>query len=288
MVWGYGDDATLRRFWPYVKARIIRIYPAYWAVFAATAWYVGAQPLADPAALIRSLSLYGRGPWLVRTAWSLPFEVMLYLGFSLLFIIGRGPFSIIACAWCALVFSQVHGWARISTSMWLSPYILEWYLGALGAVVVRAVRPRGSAIGLWLSVALVLLAGIREDICRARGEPSCVDISIPYLLLIIAGVSYELQRARQYPRLLMIAGEASYSIYLIHWYMVNWLVTSPMWNHPVVSIRGGLDAQRTGVVLLVLCAGVAWWALVERPLLQFVRWAWTTKDYGRTTRRKSQ
>jgi peptidoglycan/LPS O-acetylase OafA/YrhL len=93
------------------------------------------------------------------------------------------------------------------------------------------------------------------------------NFAIPYFLLIVTGVGFELRRARRYPRLLMLIGDASYSIYLSHFYLI-WEINGWAYRQGL-SARIGLDGQKTVVLVAVVAAGVVVWALIERPLLRW-------------------
>jgi len=65
----------------------------------------------------------------------------------------------------------------------------------------------------------------------------------------------------------MLIGDASYSIYLSHFYLI-WQINGWAYRQGL-SGRIGLDGQKTVVLIAVVTAGVVVWALIERPLLRW-------------------
>jgi peptidoglycan/LPS O-acetylase OafA/YrhL len=278
MVWGYGSDAgNPRRLWSFLVGRFTRIYPTYWVVFALTICFYLTHPgindhvLERPDELVRGFWLYGNGPWHVPPAGTLPFELALYVFFALSFLLGPWLFTLAALAWCSAIIAQWGRWHVFgSYPTLLNPQMLEFFLGALAAVVVRRFRPRWS--GRWLALALAgyLVLAVADSVNVATGfHQSVLTFAIPYALFLVLGCAFELRQPRHYPRLLMLLGDASFSIYLTHFYLI-WQINGKLYQYPIVAQTIGYDGQRTIVLALVLSIGVAFWALVERPLLRLL------------------
>jgi peptidoglycan/LPS O-acetylase OafA/YrhL len=68
----------------------------------------------------------------------------------------------------------------------------------------------------------------------------------------------------------MLLGDASFSIYLTHYYLIlesDWQFL----RHPGIAATIGHDAARVLALVVILAIGIAFWALVERPLLHALR-----------------
>jgi peptidoglycan/LPS O-acetylase OafA/YrhL len=280
MVWGYGADAgRARRAWPFLRARLLRIYPTYWAIVLLTLplYFFYPHPgmnqkVLEPSTLLRGLALYGDGPFPVPPASTLPYELLLYLFFTSLLLFGWRVFTVTALAWAGLIFAQFHGWRPLGYHpMLLSLSMIEFLLGSLGAVLVLRFRPRLGATWLWIVAAVLLVIGVVDSAEVLIGDHHNIrNFALPYLALILAGVGYELGGPRCYPRLLMLLGNASYSIYLSHYFLL-WILLGLFASHP--QIRGvlGHDLERIVVCLITLAIGVLCWALIERPLHELSR-----------------
>ena len=275
MVWGFGADAgNVRRLLPFVRARFTRIYPTYWVVFALTLGFYWLRPTINPTvfdqpeALWRGFWLVGNGPWQVPPAGTLPFELTLYAFFGLSFVLGPILFALAAAAWCAAIVAQWGGWYVIGrATILLSPQMLEFFMGALAAVAVRRFEPHVS--GRWVAaVALLCLAiGIADSVAVTIGwHQNVLTWMLPYALLLVVGAGWELKCRPRFWRPLLVLGDASFSIYLTHFYLI-WEINGKLFQYPSVAQTIGYDGQRIVVLVLVLAIGVAFWALVERPLL---------------------
>ncbi|MBI3770615.1 MAG: acyltransferase [Deltaproteobacteria bacterium] len=279
MVWGYGAAAgNPRRAWPFLKARFLRIYPTYWAILCLTLVYLffrsGPNDRAfEPWALASGVALYGIGPFQVPPAETLPYELLLYLFFTSLLLLGWPFFCVAALTWSVLIFGQNWDWMPVGYHrMLLSLSMLEFLLGCLGAAFVMRFRPRLlRATWVWLAAAVCLVVGVIDSAEVLIGDHHSIrNFALPYLALIVAGVAYELGGTRRYPRLLMLLGNASYSIYLSHYYLVLDL-NGRLGRYPQIESVLGRDGERLLVCMIILALGVACWALIERPLHALAR-----------------
>lgn len=279
MVWGYGHHAGVRaQVWPYLRGRFLRIYPTYWAILAITVLYLALRPgtndrALEPEILLRGLFLYGKSPtWQIPPVWTLPYEIALYGFFTLLLLAGWVAFGLGAALWCAAIVGTSYGGVRLGAHpILLSPLVLEFFLGCLGAIAVLRLRPRISGAWLAASVLACVAVGVIDGFGVVRGSHhDLLRFGPAYLALIVAGAGYELARERRYPRLLMVIGDASFSIYLTHYYLMHEMIRLSM-RFPAVQERIGRDATRGLMFVLLIAFGVGVWALIERPLLRRLR-----------------
>ena len=88
----------------------------------------------------------------------------------------------------------------------------------------------------------------------------------PYFLLILAGAAYDQGTPRRYPRLLVLIGEASYSIYLIHYGMVVIFAETIDYYRATASMAPDLTLGL--LALTILATGLLVHLTIERPILQ--------------------
>lgn len=77
-----ANSAAVAKPWPYVKGRILRLYPAVWVVAPASLIAILAYNGFDqelPFNFLRSMTLSPVGPWLASAYWTLPIEVAFYV-----------------------------------------------------------------------------------------------------------------------------------------------------------------------------------------------------------------
>jgi exopolysaccharide production protein ExoZ len=275
MVWGYGEQAgKLGRVLPYLRARFVRIYPTYWAIWAISVlylrWHPGMNDRAlEPPLLLRGFFIYGRNVnWQIPPAWTLPFEVALYIFFTLLIAAGWAAFGIGAVLWCGAILGTWYGGWRLGFHpILISHLVLEFFLGCLGALLVLRLRPRVSGIWLTLAIVACIAVGVVDAFGVVAGSHHDLrNFALPFLIVIVLGAGYELARERTYPRLLMVIGDASFSIYLCHFYLMHEL-NRIFGRYPWIHEAIGRDAERALMFVLLVTMGVIAWMWIERPLL---------------------
>jgi len=264
--------------------RWARIYPTYWlwflvslSIFLAAPHWLRMEPGAVPR-LVESFFLVP--PWspiLVPVAWTLKYELYFYLVFSLVILVPArlrmwalmtwGVYMLAGQAHCHLM-PETH----CSKGFWLTihPLGMEFLFGAfVGWIYLhyRSRNPRyilGAGFLLMLSgYALYLLTGLDlDDNLWYR----VVLFGVPAAILVYGSVEVERHRAPYMPRWLVGLGNASYTIYLSHFLLMQlfFFLLTKHFNMPIAV----LDFL---VATLVLSVGVAAYAWLERPLLRVCR-----------------
>ena len=154
----------------------------------------------------------------------------------------------------------------------LRPVIYEFFLGCLAALLVKRFAPRIS--GWWLIAPLALIAAVgRAQLVEAIDPYKWY--AIRYFLLILTGASYDQAARRSYPRLAVLVGEASYSIYLIHYGLIMLFNAAVNYNAPDNSFRAiAALAPNLSLALLALAilgVGIVVHLGIEQPLLAAAR-----------------
>jgi exopolysaccharide production protein ExoZ len=175
-------------------------------------------------------------------------------------------------AWTVLIIGQSYYWMPLGYHpILLSLSMLEFLLGCLGALLVLAFRPRISPVWLWVVATGCLAIGVIDSGEVLIGSHHNIrNFALPYLALIVVGAGCELGGMRRFPGVLMLLGNASYSIYLSHYYLI-WDLNGRVGSNPLVVGVLGRDGARILVCVLVLTLGVICWALIERPLHALAR-----------------
>ena len=288
----------------YLALRIARIAPLHWllAVPFAVAAFVSVGRDSLPSSLLNILLLQSWVPnstWyftLVGPSWSLSDEAFFYSCFAGLAFLSLRRLALFAgvllaadVAMVAVLVASGHGaiglGQGLSITHWLTyilpvTRLLDFVLGMLLYRLPRPVlgKARGSAIELG-AVALVLGAMVAFI---TWGLPEAVRMQLAYLpfmaLMIWAfacgnGV---LARGMGNSRALVLLGDASFALYLIHLPLIQWLLPlnekleTPL---PVLAICGL-------VTLLAISLSIGVFRLVEKPLLRASR-RWIDRKFPR-------
>lgn len=266
----------------FLKRRLARIAPLYWtltlcaAAIALLAPHLLRSTKFDLPHLVASLCFV---PWLnpgmppgddqltpvIIPGWTLNFEMFFYLTFALALWcpierrMGCLTILIVAAYGLAL-------WARplgTAPQFYSQGVIFEFLAGAFIAntVGLRAARwPWLSAILLLLAI-VALLVG---DWARGEGERAIV-LGVPAAIIIITVAQIENAGRLPYLGWLNAAGDASYSIYLTHVFVI-----AGVRNLSVMASAHGLSIDPVAFVGLCLLssalAGAIAYRFVERPL----------------------
>jgi len=272
-----GDAAYAGRF---LTLRAIRIYPIYWCVLAVTVAMVWAHPpppdnqWAPPSTLTaptlaHAVLLYGQQhDAIVPVAWTLTYELVFYAFFATYLLFGARAFTALALVWSGAIALQ---WSRLvdlgSYPVLLRPLILEFFLGCVAAVAVRRWTPRRMS-GWWVLAALAGALAVAYAECAGKID-GYTWWWAPYFALILAGAAYDHATHRRYPRPLVLLGEASYVIYLIHYGMVVLFARTVDAYRPTASLAPNLTL--TLLAITIVLTGVVVHLTVERPLLAWAR-----------------
>lgn len=269
IMFAHMDDnrtpATVKR---YAFKRLTRIFPAYWPVgLGLIALYAAIPGLSAGGgreySLISSVLLLpaNTAPAL-SVAWTLVHELMFY-GVFLLFFVSRRWLVGGLLAWALVIvwanlWATPTGWLRYPLSLLNIEFMLG--VGAAWLVRLRTFEGKGLATallgGATACVAMWLMGPEKSAYLRLL-------LALGLALLIVGFAVHEQAATVRWPALLLVLGNASYSIYLVH--------------NPLLSITQRVAGQMAlawpsamvwGVMLSVVAGWVYFW-LVERPALRF-------------------
>jgi peptidoglycan/LPS O-acetylase OafA/YrhL len=261
---------------PFLVARVVRIFPLYWLVLAATIVYYLYEPAVwehrlEPLTVARAVLLYDQlSTPVVPVAWTLSYELAFYLVFAVYLALGRVAFAGVAVLWASLVVAQWTGLAPLDAPLLLSPLMLEFLLGCVAAWLVLRFRPRIHGVWLVLAVALCLAVGIADSAGLIDSYQNVRNYALPFFLLVTVSAWYERAYRPAFPRPLLLLGDASYAIYLVH-FLGRQVVFQLLDQHPVVYDVVGTPLVRWLMAGALVGAGVVIHVVVERPLLAFAR-----------------
>jgi len=217
----------------FLYSRAARIYPAYWVFsLALLAAHLLFPLLGDPQRwreidIARSLLLLPqtRGPILV-VGWTLVLEMYFYGVVALSLLLPERFFVGVLLAWAGFVTVANIGFSHTATALGpsahvvLHPQTIEFISGCLLARFVQAGHRRWGASGFTLGA--VLLPGLYAVYAAFRPGQLPSDwerlalFGFPSTLMVYGACGMELAGAVRLPRLLMLIGDASYTIYLSH------------------------------------------------------------------------
>ncbi|SHJ27301.1 acyltransferase family protein [Wenxinia saemankumensis] len=261
-----GRPARIGRF---LRRRIVRIYPIYWAILAVLLIGYALMPAGTPeaarapASVLASLLLVPtEARPILPIAWTLEHEMAFYLAFVALLVgarIGAALFGLWMGA-CAL--ALFHPATSFPASFLLSPYNLLFAFGVAVAIAHPRLPRRAAAPLLAAGIAGFLAVGFSEQYLASWP----LGLRTLAYGISAAAVIAALARARYgAPRFAVFLGDASYAIYLVHLPAMN-LAAIALAPLGIADLLPPLAAMAALSVFAML-AGVATHLAVERPLL---------------------
>ena len=268
----------------YVLKRFVRVYPVYWSV---------ALPLAGTYFLLsgllgatdRNISVFSsivllpaNGVPVLSVAWTVIHEILFYLVF-LTFFYRKQLLAQLLVGWAAVII-LLNASSDVPAGVYnylFSKLNLEFMLGILAAKCLHRVSSDKIAAALALAGIVI---GFTSLYAINTGLPHQLRLLFAFgmALVIMGAVKLESTRNLRWLGLLLLLGNASYSIYLVH--------------NPFLSISQRLLASLgvgwavglfVGIVLATV-AGVVFHLVIEKQLLQFCRTHINVTHRSATTR----
>lgn len=259
----------------FLRRRILRIVPIYWLYTTLVALLLAFAPglfattafdwrhVVSSYLFLLSPNSAGQIGTVLQTGWTLCYEMYFYALFALLLALPR-RFFLIVCATLFLIgisvgqFVALPVWASVVSNVML----LEFLLGAALAFayqrgcllnVPAACAPIAAALAFfWMTRELDW--GIWARLLR---------IGLPSVALLWGALSLERAQWRT-PNLLVQLGDSSYSLYLVHPFVVA--AFGKLWAKLALAASVPVAIPFALALVAALAAGhLAWW-WIERPL----------------------
>jgi len=281
-----GDLGRPGRVGHYFRSRFARIYPSVWIItlLALAVYLIGfggpdkASKLQPWSIAASFLLLPQAGDALVNVTWSLKFEIFFYLLFALA-ILRRSLGLWLILLWQGAVLGVYLSGRQLEwswASFYLRPIVLEFGLGLLSAWVVIN-RARFTALGKppvavgMLAVGAAVFVG--ADLIQAyrpalfEALPDFLVFGVSAALIVVGLALIDIQRRYTVPRVLVMLGGASYSIYLVHFSTIS-LLAAFLTRGDRVPMN---DAVFLCVALVGIFFGLAFHRWIDRPLHRFLQ-----------------
>ena len=251
--------------WEFFKRRLVRILPLYWIITTVlvikidlglvrnTAW-TGAVPL--PFAFCSYLLIPylhgGETSPILGQGWTLSYEMFFYLLFAAALAIRKSVPQFLTFVLCLLVLIgsfRTDDWPAITVL--LRPMLLEFLAGLwLGVAALK-----GRFLGPRLSISLAASAVLTELFLHPT-QPFVgrLEWGVCSILIFQAAVALEPVIGKRIPRWMLLVGDASYSIYLVHPMFLGYYTERLKAAHVLLAGRVRLQDD---VITLVVCLGLS-------------------------------
>ena len=282
MVYIIKPETTPGRFW---LQRFTRIVPLYWIAtivayvgcLVAPEWFFGHQGWWFA---LRSLLFIptGRDSWahpILSPGWTLVYEFAFYTLLALCMVLRKPPFATAAVVMVGVVSvgMLVKPWLPFMGFYADEALLLEFIFG-MGAAVLAREHGFKPWQGPLIAAAGLVLIYLLWDFQLAW--PRGLKAGLPAFLIVFGTLVSEplWQKSRTLQGLSRL-GDASYSIYLVHFFFVTAIGVFCAKNPEFTQWIGGY-AFTIGTVVIGLGSGLVAHVLIEKPLLRLVR-AWLAR-----------
>ena len=268
----YGQIGHPEKLRSYFGKRFSRIFPAYWSVLAfvvPTCLLVGG--MASPEKkhigyIAASFFLLPQWDPFLGVAWSLSCEIFFYLIFALL-ILNRKIFGVAAALWLVLIATNLVHPLGAPLDFLCQARVMEFLAGMCIAWVIRRgfrFATRGGLALIVAGVGVCLVAGCTQIARSLGGNVYPLRFGLAAVLIISSLVSLELHGVVSAGRVWLLLGDASYSIYLVH-YPSLLVMFKLLPSH--TPLQGN---WLLGIIAAVL-AGVVFHLLIEKRVCELAR-----------------
>jgi peptidoglycan/LPS O-acetylase OafA/YrhL len=257
----------------YVFRRLTRIYPIYWVVtLLGVALLVAKMDWAElaPVHVIASFLLipHAQEP-VVGVAWTLSHEMLFYSVFAVL-ICSRALGVLLVGLWALVV---VLGSAIPNGSGFIQfvgdPYHIEFALGVFAAYLARSHPIRTAPVLAALGVIAFLIVGMEFNAVALEHKfLGRLMYGMSSTLIIYGLAVWEARGSIVFPKWSAYLGAASYSIYLIHTFLLGWFGRAVS---KVVAPGTASSVLYVAVAVGAVAGGCALYQFVERPLQDMIR-----------------
>jgi peptidoglycan/LPS O-acetylase OafA/YrhL len=275
------DLGISKRVYPYLKKRIIRIYPIYIIItlLFTPFWLLipdfGNTHHKEILPLIKSLFLFPQEhPPHLGVAWTLTHEIFFYLVFSIA-IINKKIGKTLLFLWFLFIVLFNFSGASLSFpfNFLLSVNNLLFGMGIITAMYVIRYKhiPSNSFIFVLSNLTFIAVALGAASFHQKIGRT--IDV-IFIILLGISAVSIILQAKAPYLEsffrkkpILLLLGDASYSIYLIHFPILS--AMSKLLHYTIGEATHPIVPFIILVIIATVC-GILFHLLIEKPIITFL------------------
>lgn len=270
----WKDQGQVHSLRSYAVRRLRRIYPVYWIVLAAAIVVFQLKPMLgagyerDGWVILSSVLLVHLGSLetIINVAWTLYHEIMFYVFFSAVIVSRSFGYALLGLWFGASGLMLVIPFGGPFLQEYLSPIHLLFALGMVIAVLIR--REIRLKAGMFLIPGVVLLAYAWGWTLR-HGLPdmNCSLLAgVASFLILLDLMLFERKGYLRVPAWMNFLGDASYSIYLVHFPLLSLTarVCFLLSQRVVIPLWAWLIPQ----VLFAIAVGICFHLAIEKPLLR--------------------
>lgn len=267
----------------FLKRRLVRVYPSFWLfllVPLTLVFIISPSFISDPSAFkfenyLKIVFLVFNHPQISQVTWTLSFEVYFYLLFFLL--IYNKKFKIIIGG--VLLISILNLLNKdVLQDMYLkkyifSPLLLEFFLGVIIAFIIENTKKKNNFLFVLLfclSIFLFVLIDffIANQYISISKHYRVLSYGFASFFLILALVLIEKFNTIKPLKILILIGDSSYILYLIHSIILSFFDNTLILSGKLIFTNSQLTTILICVFILIL--SVFLHKFIEKPMLRLL------------------
>lgn len=271
----YHDIGHKVQLKPYLIKRLIRIFPIYWVAFFLHLSIIPFVSSSDFPTLSKGmLQLFlfplGMKDLVIGVSWTLQYELIFYLFFALL-IFNRAIGTIVSCLWLTMLILQFFTLYQFDIPLVATAFCFQFIAGALAAHIILRLPSKHLKKCFYVGAGLLILAWWFElnGLLNGYGEHARIVYAIVFMLLVIGIVSMENETKMEFPKIWLVLGKSSYSIYLTHLFFggIYFKIMG------LIGLFEFLPRSITAliIILFTVISGVIFSQLIELPITKYFR-----------------
>ena len=270
-----------------MKKRFFRIYPTYWIIFLTVycfGFVLDCLPQGaptDPLTFLKTLLLIpqdknvvgGTGAPVLIVAWTLQYEIVFYLCFSLLFLSKK--YLVVFGSLLLFIFWNYLSKDAFAYQFLTNNYILLFVMGVVISKISTSVRFVGNLPVLFIFLGLIILCLVGLDDMTNfnlfNKKRTLLD-GLASCLIILGLVQAENNKKISFNnKWVSIYGDSSYALYLIHYPLIILLCKLSLLIH--LDSLGVAGATLSYFMILFLCliTSYVFHLWIEKPIVSYFR-----------------
>lgn len=270
----WKDQGRADSYRSYIVRRLRRIYPVYWIILAAAIMTFQLKPMLgrgferDGWVILSSILLVhiGSAETIIHVAWTLFHEIMFYALFGAVILSRRFGYMLLGLWFGASGLMLVIPFGGPYLKEYLSPLHLLFALGMVIAIVFKlGIQLKA---GMFVIPGTILLAYTFGWTIRHGSLPdtNCSLLAgVASFLILLDLMLFEREGRVRIPAWMNLMGDASYSIYLVHFPLLSLTARVCFLFSQKVAIS--LWALLMLQVLFAVAVGIGFHLAIEKPLL---------------------
>lgn len=281
-----GDIGNKKAVIPFLKKRLIRIFPIYWLVTFGYIIMVAIfkHSIISIDYIVHSLLLLPQeqDP-IIGAAWTLEFEILFYLIFCGILLFNKKIFYSMITIWgLTIIYFYIFPVKfPISIGRIFNPINLEFLFGCCVALLILK-NKFNFKWTIHLGIALIIVSAVLQHY-NVLNMHRFIMWGFPFAVLILGLVKLEINRYVSVPKILRYFGDASYSIYLTH--LITLLILGSIikkLNLYDIFAPNIFVHLVFSVVSIVI--GCVFYSIVEKPLLKYTKSLFIKNNGGKLQR----